>query len=485
MMKFLYYILIFKFSVIFSQDIIPNVTMEKKKLVVLTSDSQNWPDLNKRITHIATNVAANLKRYEIIGRNSIKTILEEQKLQHSGIISPEDAVEIGKLAGANEAVLIQLNIFGQKGIPKITKQDSKEEKSTEGGLFGWIVKEVVKSEINKNNQGIELYPNNIQTIIDGEVSLLNIETGQTLTSFPFNAEYTGGVKSKSLSKTLEIMRAQMKNKFKSFYELSSEILDVDGNNVTLVLGKEMGINSGNLFEIFTRDKERNIRNRIITLPGKSVGIVEIKNVSDDASEGEIIRKWGKVKPGFQAREIRGGINNGSMSFLYGHNPKNLRLRFSGNFNSYGRFGGSLFGDIGTVTDSRGRDDLHLGLGFSINCKLIKSPVINYILLINVPFDFHFRRDDVNIDGESHLVILPIMSPRIGMQTEILLNRKVDLVLCLENILSNTRLGNWTYSEEQENEEKSKSFDAHWTTDEPKINYNGWVLTLGFRGSFFD
>ena len=77
--------------------------------------------------------------------------------------------------------------------------------------------------------------------------------------------------------------------------MSSEILDVDGNNVTLVLGKEMRINSGNLFEIFTRDKERNIRNRIITLPGKSVGIVEIKNVSDDASEGEIIRKWGKVK----------------------------------------------------------------------------------------------------------------------------------------------------------------------------------------------
>ena len=484
-MKFLYYILIFKLSVIFSQDIEPNITMEKKKLIVLTSDSQNWEDLNKRITNIATNVAANLKRYEILGRNSIKKILEEQKLQHSGIVSPEQAVEIGKLAGANEAVLIQLNIFGQKGIPKITKQDSEEEKNNEGGLFGWIVKEVVKSEINKNNQGVELYPNNIQTIIDGEVSLLNIETGQTLTSFSFNAEHTGGIRSKSLSKTLEVMRAQMKNKFKSFYELSSEVIDVHGDKVTLLLGKEMGINPGNLFEIFTKDKEKNIRKRIITLPGKSVGIVKIQNVSDDASEGEIIRKWGHIEPGFQAREVRGGINNGSMSFLYGHTPRDIRLRFSGNFNSYSRFGGSIFGDIGTVVDSRGRDDLHLGLGFSINCKLIKSSVINYGLLINVPFDFHFRRDDVNIDGQSHLVILPIMSPRIGMQMEILLSRKIDLVLSLENILSNTRLGNWTYSEEQENEEKAKSYNAHWATDEPKINYNGWMFTLGFRGSFFD
>ena len=115
-----------------------------------------------------------------------------------GIYTLYSAVKIGNIAGANEALYIQITNFRQKGVPTEKQKDKEEEEEPETGLFGWIVKEAVKAKIDKEMENVERYPNNIQTVIDGEVSLLNVETNQSIASFLFNAEHTGGVKSKSI-----------------------------------------------------------------------------------------------------------------------------------------------------------------------------------------------------------------------------------------------------------------------------------------------
>ena len=69
----------------------------------------------------------------------------------------------------------------------------------------------------------------------------------------------------------------------------------------------MGVSSGTLFEIISRDEKRIVRNREITIPGQSVGFIKIEDVSMDASKGKVLRKWGKIEPGFQAHEIANGI----------------------------------------------------------------------------------------------------------------------------------------------------------------------------------
>ena len=50
-----------------------------------------------------------------------------------------------------------------------------------------------------------------------------------------------------------------KSYLKNLYKLSSEILDIQGDDVTLLLGENMGFKSGTLFEIITREKKRVIR----------------------------------------------------------------------------------------------------------------------------------------------------------------------------------------------------------------------------------
>ena len=99
------------------------------------------------------------------------------------------------------------------------------------------------------------------------------------------------MKAKSLSSALKLIRDQISNELKKLYQLSSEVLDIQGNEVTLLLGKNMGVQSGTVYEISTLDERKVVRSREITIPGKQVALVEVKSVSTDASQGRILRKY--------------------------------------------------------------------------------------------------------------------------------------------------------------------------------------------------
>jgi len=243
----------------------------------------------------------------------------------------------------------------------------------------------------------------------------------------------------------------------------------------------MGVKPGTLFEIITREKKRVVRDREITIPGKSVGFVEVQTMSMDASEGRVLRKWDDIEPGYQAQEITGGIFAGGISGMYGSGNRNMRLRFFGNFNPFHRFGGSAFGDIGTVKDSRGDQDFQLGLGLNLNYRIIRTSPFSLGTLLSLPFDFHIRSDDGDEDGETHTVVLPIFSPRVGLQSEIMLSPKLDMVLRAEYCLASINLGDWTYSDEND---ESSTLSATWHDSfdhEPEIDYSGGVVfTVGVR-----
>jgi hypothetical protein len=479
-------IVFFLYTAAISQEIAPEITMEKKKLIILTGEEKD-KEITAKIYQIASSTATQLNRYNVIDRSQLDRILKEQKLQYSGVVDQDQAIEIGKVAAANQALFIQVYNFGQKGVPTEKQKEKEEAKDPETGLFGWVVKEVVKAEINKEMENVERYPNNIHTVIDGEVRLINVETGESDASFSIHADHTGGVKAKSLSGALKQVRSQMYTNLKILYKLSSEILDVRGDDVTLLLGENMGLKPGTLFEIITREEKRFIRDREITIPGKSVGFVEVQTTSLDASEGRVLRKWDDIEMGYQAQEIAGGIFTGGISGMYGSGNSNMQLRFFGNFNPFHRFGWSAFGGIGLVKDSRDNSDFQFSLGFSLNYHLIQTSSFSIGPMLSVPFDFHMRMDDEDTKGVSHYVFLPVTSPRVGAQSEIMISSNIDLVIGFEYVVTSANLGNWTYTEEQENDsDESKTWNANWDDERgmPEIDYQGWVLNLGIRSIFF-
>lgn len=485
--KIVYHIIIILFfTTAITQEIEPQITIERKKLLILASDN-NDSKISQQITQIASSIATQLNRYIVIDRKQLESILNEQKLQYSGLIEDTQIIEIGKIAAANEALVVQINNFDQKGVPtkKQIDQDEKEEqKEAEESFLGWLAKEVVTAVIDKEMEDVERYPNNIQTVIDGEVRLINIETGESISSFTIQADHTGGIKKKSLVSALNQLRSQIRTNLKTLYKLSSEVLEIQGDKVILLLGKNMGVKSGTIFEIITREEKTLIRGREITIPGKSVGFVEVQTMSIDASDGKVLRKWNKIKPGYQAHELTEGIFSGGVNAMYGSNPVNMQLRLFGEINPFHRFGGTIYGDIGMVEDSRKDSDFQFGFGFALNYRLIPTAPFSLGASINMPFNFHIRKDDKNSQGVSNTVILPITSPRVGLQSEIMVSPQIDLVIKTEYVLRSINLGEWSYTEEQDDGE-TKSWNANWNDLEaPEIIYKDWIFSIGIRSTFF-
>jgi hypothetical protein len=174
--------------------------------------------------------------------------------------------------------------------------------------------------------------------------------------------------------------------------------------------------------------------------------------------------------------------------MYGSGNSNMRLRFFGNFNPFNSFGGSAFGDIGTVKDSRDDSDFQFGFGLDINYRVIRTSPFSLGAVLSLPFDFHSRSDDGDersaINIESHMVYLPVLSPRVGIQSEIMVSPSLDVVIRGEFVLASINLDNkWTYSDD---DDESSSLSAHWDSrGAPEIKYSGFQFSLGIRSVFIN
>ncbi len=134
------------FSFAASQKIAPDITDEKKRLLVLTADESKPDDaLDRKISKIVAEVASRLGRYEVIDRNQLESILNELALHQAGFIAGKDIIELGGIASAKEAMKVQINHFSQKGIPPEDKDE--EEDNDDRGFWEMVVYESVKGAI--------------------------------------------------------------------------------------------------------------------------------------------------------------------------------------------------------------------------------------------------------------------------------------------------------------------------------------------------
>ncbi len=468
-----------------AQEIQPEITLEKMRLLILPSTSQEeYQDVGDKATAIVASEATKLGRFEIIDRNHLESIMDEQALQLSGIINDEEVVEIGKIAAAPEALLVTVMNFGQKGVPP---EDEKEEdkkdrkKARESGLLGIIAKSVVDAAIDDATKEIERYPNNIQTTLHVEVRKIDLESGQSLDAFTINTEHTGGNNTASLNKVLGHLTWQIQTQLKELYLLSSQIVDVRGREVILLLGQNMGLRRGTLFSISTPASERVIGDKTISIPGRQIGIVEVTEISGDANRGMILRKWEHIEPGYPAMESTGGIMAGGLSLGIGTGSPDLGIGFQGFFNPLGRLGGSLFLGVGTLKDSREETDFSFRFGGDIYFRLINTIPFSLAASLSLPLNLAMRSDD-----DDNTVSSLMLNPVLGARAEIMIGPKMDLVATV-GYCPTSHMSRWTYSEKDDDDE-SKSYSAVWDLNEgpePDIDPTGLYFNVGLRFLIFN
>ncbi|NOZ03616.1 MAG: hypothetical protein GXO92_03285 [FCB group bacterium] len=460
------------------QPLSPEVTLAKQPLLILPAKGGDDPEsIDSKVTAIVASKATELKRFEVIDRNHLEQLLEEQAIQMSGIIDDQSIVQFGKVASAPEALIVRVLNFGQEGVPPEDEEeeDRKDRKvARKAGLFGIIAKQVVDAAVDKATKDVERYPNNIQTIIQAEVRKVDVETGKSLASFTINASHTGGNKKASLAKTLLQVGWQVSNQLREMYLLTSEVLDVRGNEVMLLLGKEMGVQKGTVFEIASPETKKLLRDREITIPGRTVGIVRVTELSRDANRGRILRKWDRIEPGYRAVESTRHIASIDLQGLYSNNVPAYTLQAQLDIAPLDKISGAAHFNLGTVRDSREDTDFRFGFGFGLQYKLIHTSPFALAATITLPINLIFRSDD-----QSHSVALPVFSPEIGARTTIMLGPTRDLVLAVSYVFANAT-GSWKYSKEND-EGDTDTFAAVWTNrPAPKVDLRGFYFSVGMR-----
>ena len=103
------------------------------------------------------------------------------------MVDNDQVVEIGALAAAESAIILDIINFGQKGVPKKDYDDDDDDDDDDKNetLFIWLVKTVVKEAIKRKDTArvrLEL-ENNIHTEFRANVKIVNVETGISAVSY--------------------------------------------------------------------------------------------------------------------------------------------------------------------------------------------------------------------------------------------------------------------------------------------------------------
>jgi Curli production assembly/transport component CsgG. len=112
----IFFFLIFIYFVT-AQELDDDITLEKKPLVILPAKNHYHKDVADKIVAIISNQAVSVGRFNVIDRNIVNDILAEQKFQLTGMVDDDQVIEIGNLASAKEALVLDIFHFNQKGVP--------------------------------------------------------------------------------------------------------------------------------------------------------------------------------------------------------------------------------------------------------------------------------------------------------------------------------------------------------------------------------
>ena len=479
-LRLLFIIIGFSFSIFAkSQELDADITMEKKSLIILQSDLNNYKEITGRVLSIISSQATSIGRFEIIDRNLVNEILEEQKFQLSGMINDGNIIEIGNMASADEAIILKIIDFNQKGVPKEDGEDDDEDNDKNSTLFSWFVKTVVTEAIDqiKEHDSLKL-ENNMHTEFRGSVKIINLETGKSSKSFDLNASHTGGNRAQSLSKVLNEVSRQTRVRLKRLYMITSEIIEVKGTYVSILSGENLGLKEGAMFEVSSKNKIKTYKGRTISLPGKTRGLLRITQVGPDASQARVVRKWRPIRQGHRAYELKYPAKISDIQFIYSENKK---LQLSGKFwiSPHSRFSGSFNLSLGSIHDSRKKMNNFIGFGSDMRYTMFSRFGITGSTSLTLPVLFPFRRDD-----ENHFVSSIFSDPSINGNIAIQINSKMDIVFSMYHIYT-TLHGPWQWRKdtgEQDNEGKiiTETESAVWTSAVPVFHEDGTYFSVSIR-----
>jgi len=245
------------------------------------------------VSDLLTDQLVNGGKFNVLDRTHLGSVLQEHQLSTSGEVSPASAIQTGQLVGARYLItgnVLQLDKTGQSG-------------GTAGGIIGGFAGGVIG--------GV----NNTRVTIKVAVRVIDSQTGQIVQSFAdeetksntsigFGGFGGGGFGSYSNSNfenstmghlvTYEAQKIAADldpSKFSSgpaLPSLSGRIIEVDGADAILNIGKARGITVGQYFDVIRSHSIKDPDSGKMLTTSEPIGKIQITSVSADTSVGHRI-----------------------------------------------------------------------------------------------------------------------------------------------------------------------------------------------------
>ncbi len=459
------------------------ITTEKKRLVILPAQDDTDEEgfsINREVNRTVASVAAGLGRFEIIDRNDLEAILQEQDLALLGLVDDSAAVEIGRIASAQEALRITVLNFHQIGVPKKGEKDDEDDDESIGAAIAkGIVVGLLKAAVKGDKGELEPYHDNIQTQISIEVRNIDVETGQTLYSFHTGGSHTGGARGKSREKAMGKLRNNLNTELRKFYTLESRVIAVRGDELLLPLGTGIGLRQGMLFTIVEPDREEQFGDLTIAIPGRPVAYAKVQEVSETGNRSLVLRRWGEVRPGYAAREHIAPLWSLQLDARPGNNgvgTNNMGLGVRFHALPLQRFDLGLGIGYTSTFDSRDHKVPGIEFGAMAGTRYHLSPAAALFTRVELAFSPFFRKDDTGQAVNAGVGFIAL-----GADLELLRSQGKDLVVGVAWRFGGSS-DDWTYS--KGDEINKETFPAEW--DErgaPTVDISGVFFTVGLRFIF--
>ncbi len=444
------------------------ITADKMRLLILPAQRNITEprsiDIDRKVTSVIVGCATKLGRFEIIDRNNLEEILEEHALQLSGTINDSMAINFGRLATARHALLINVLSFSQVGVIPATDDENENDEDDDKSFLAKILGGLLFGDSDEED-----YENNIRTRLAVEIRLIDIETGKSQQSVDLSLEHTGGSRGESRDDTIKKLRKEATLKLKELYLLSSEVMSADNNEVLLHLGSDVGVKKGTLFDIVSPDQEKILEDKTVTVPGRSVGIVTVNDISDESNRSSILRQWRPIKSGYRAVEHPQSIRG--LQFLFSGGVLDSLMSFGAEF--HWRPLRQLNWGFGLrfvrITDSFGNKDNGFGLGGLGSMQFFTFPKFKISGRTGLNLDIAFRKDD-----RDETVGIPVFSAPVGIVADFVLFTNSDISLFAGYRFSG-RTDNWNRSSKGEESES-----GIWNNGAPQVNVSGFFVSVGYK-----
>jgi hypothetical protein len=210
-------------------------------------------------------------RFRVIDRSHLEKVMEEQKLQMSGLVNEATMVQIGQIMGVEKFIV---------------------------GNFTRNSTEYFKAEYYEGKKIKDAY---YTAQISATIKMLDIETAVYVEAIEAEGRGKGKDKRNALMNALEKLSINILTGFEEYFKIQAFITKLDNSIVILDRGTVHGVLSGMSFEVYeTSDPEFGARARL-------VGKLKVVSAERSNATGRLFGDFSAVKTGYLIRETKDEI----------------------------------------------------------------------------------------------------------------------------------------------------------------------------------